>query len=107
VDVRNVTTGLGTGRYPVTVSTADDTTTGWLRVVSPTPLSGGEERPTDPDGDGLYEDIDGDGETTYADVVALFEGFETEGVAANGVAFDFNRNGRVDFDDIVTLYRGL
>jgi PKD repeat protein len=107
VEVRNVTTGLDTGRYPVTVSTADDTTTGWLRVVSPTPLSGGEGRPTDPDGDGLYEDIDGDGEATYADVVALFEGFETEGVAANGVAFDFNRNGRVDFDDIVTLYRGL
>jgi VCBS repeat-containing protein len=105
VDVENVTAGLAAGRYPVTVSTADDTTTGLLRVVSPTPLPGGEGPPTDPDGDGLYEDVDGDGAATYADVVALFEAFASEAVAANWIAFDFNRNGRLDFDDLVTLYR--
>lgn len=36
---------------------------------------GGDSRnqPTDPNGDGLYEDVNGDGESDIADAHALFE----------------------------------
>jgi hypothetical protein len=64
--------------------------------------------PTDPDGDGRFEDVDGDGAVTYDDVVGLFE---ADGGARAGrdaqVAFDFNANGRLDFADVVTLFDSL
>ena len=61
----------------------------------------------DPDGDGLYEDVNGDGEVNYDDVVDLFDDFEGAGVQGNSGAFDFNGNGRKDFDDIIRLFRSL
>ena len=67
----------------------------------------GDAPPTDPNGDGLYEDVNGDGEVTYADVVDLFENFDSAAVQNNPEAFDFNGNGRLDFDDVITLFRSL
>lgn len=65
--------------------------------------------PTDPDGDGLFEDVDGDGRATYADVVALaLADFEAIAAAPAGSApFDYNDNGRLDFDDVVHLFASL
>ena len=62
--------------------------------------------PTDPDDDGLYEDIDGDGEVTDADGELLFERFEESAVQDNPESYDFNGNGRLDSDDIVEWRKG-
>lgn len=49
-----------------------------------------QEPPTDPDGDGLYEDINGDGESDIGDVHALFTNADDETIQTNPDAFDFN-----------------
>jgi glucose/arabinose dehydrogenase len=67
----------------------------------------GDSPPTDPNDDGLYEDVNGDGEVNYDDVVDLFDHFEDDAVQNNPDAYDFNGNGRLDFDDITELYRSL
>jgi len=60
--------------------------------------------PTDPDNDGLYEDLNANGRPDFADVVLFFD--QMDWIAANEpvTAFDMNGNGRIDFDDIVELY---
>ncbi len=67
----------------------------------------GDSPPTDPDGDGTYEDVNGDGDANYDDVVDLFDNIEEDAVQDNPSAYDFNDNGRVDFADIVKFFRSL
>lgn len=69
------------------------------------PIGDSQSPPTDPDGDGLYEDINGDGEVTDADGEMFFEHFEDPEIQNNPEAFDFNGNGHLDFDDIVAWRR--
>jgi PKD repeat protein len=68
------------------------------------PLPGYPNPPTDPDHDGIYEDINGNNRLDFADVVLYFN--RMEWIAANEPvsAFDLNRNGRIDFADIVRLF---
>ncbi|MDN7025302.1 hypothetical protein FGU65_10425 [Methanoculleus sp. FWC-SCC1] len=68
------------------------------------PLPGSTDPPTDPDGDGLYEDLNGNGRLDFADVVVYFE--QMEWIAANEPVdcFDYNGNGRIDWDDVVVLF---
>jgi PKD repeat protein len=63
--------------------------------------------PTDPDGDGRYEDVNGNGRPDFADVVLYFNAMDW--IAANEpvAAFDFNSNDRVDFADVVWLFNAL
>ena len=63
--------------------------------------------PGDPDGDGLFEDINGNGRIDFNDVVLFFNYLEW--VAGNEQIsnFDFNGNGRIDFNDIVKLFEEL
>jgi PKD repeat protein len=61
----------------------------------------------DADGDGRYEDVDGDGRQSFDDVVTLFESLDAPSVESNPDAFDFNRNGRLDFDDLLALFRSI
>lgn len=68
------------------------------------PLPTGEATPGDPDFDGTYEDLDGDGTVAYDDVVTLFVALESAVVESAPDAVDFNGNGRVDFADLVALY---
>jgi len=70
----------------------------------PVTLPGMTSPPTDPDNDGLYEDLNGNGRTDFADVTLFFE--QMEWVAANEpvALFDFNGNGRIDFADISALF---
>jgi PKD repeat protein len=79
------------------------TRSGHVRVYGPPGPNG--TAPTDPDGDGRFEDVSGDGATDYADVVALFEGFGHSTYARHPEAFDFNGNGRLDFGDVIALFR--
>ena len=59
--------------------------------------------PTDPNKDGLFEDINENGLIDFDDVVEFFQHFEWMGQSwPTGV--DFNGNGLIDFDDIVELY---
>ncbi len=73
----------------------------------PSALPGQGQAPRDPDGDGLYEDLNGNGGTDFADVVLYFG--RMDWIASNRpvVAFDLNGNGRIDFADVVALSDAL
>jgi PKD repeat protein len=60
--------------------------------------------PTDPDGDCIYEDLNGNGRLDFADVVLYFNQMEWIAVYEPVSAFDLNGNGRIDFADIVKLF---
>ena len=110
--------GTGTGTTDITIDAADvdddagdslevETRSG-LVVTGPSaigsPEGPGGDAPTDPDGDGLYEDVNGNGRMDYDDIVLLFEEFDSDAVRMNEAAYDFNENGELDYDDIVSLY---
>jgi len=63
--------------------------------------------PTDPDGDGLYEDLNGNGEAGFNDVVWFFK--QIDWIAENEPvsAFDFSGNGEIGFEDIVRLFKKI
>jgi mannan endo-1,4-beta-mannosidase len=56
---------------------------------SPPPIVG-EDTPRDPDGDELYQDVDGDGQFTLEDVQVLFERRNAPVVEDNAAAFNFS-----------------
>jgi PKD repeat protein len=106
--------GTGTADISVEVETLDDDAgTPIDPVVDPglvitgPPAVGGTEPPGDPDGDGAYEDVNGNGRLDYDDVVTLFRNFERDAVQLNKDAYDFNDNGRLDYDDIVSLFEEI
>ncbi len=70
-------------------------------------MPGGIGVPTDTDGDGRYEDVNGNGREDFADVVLYFN--QMGWIAANEpvAAFDLNGNGRIDFADVVALFNRL
>jgi len=72
-------------------------------VTGPPTVTGGNA-PTDPDGDGRYEDLNGNERLDYEDIEILFSNFDADSVTMNASAYDFNENGQLDFDDIVELY---
>jgi len=63
-----------------------------------------QDQPTDPDGGGLYDDINGDGESDVVDVQALFSNLDDEAIQSNPSAFDFNGDGSVDVVDVQKLF---
>lgn len=73
----------------------------------PVALPGLTNRPTDPDGDGLYEDLNGNGAKDLNDVVRYFKNIvwmiQNEPVAC----FDFNGNGNLDLNDVVRLFKEM
>ncbi|MFC5366602.1 right-handed parallel beta-helix repeat-containing protein [Salinirubrum litoreum] len=73
----------------------------------PPPVGGFQNPPTDPDGDGLYEDINGDGTFDIVDVQALFANLDDSAVTNNPDAFDFNGDGQVDVVDVQRLFNEL
>ncbi len=75
-------------------------------VAGPPALGSGPagSAPTDPDGDGQFEDVNGNGRMDYADIELLFERLDDESVTMNVDAYDFNDNGQIDYDDVVDLY---
>ena len=60
--------------------------------------------PTDPNHDNLYEDINGNGELDFDDVVVYYDNMDWIEENASIAFFDYNKNGLIDFDDIVKLY---
>lgn len=77
-------------------------------TVSPVKiLPGAPAVPRDLNGDGKYEDVNGNGRTDFADVVLFFN--QLAWIAANEPlsAFDINNNGRIDFADVVQFFNSL
>ncbi|AWB28085.1 hypothetical protein HARCEL1_10395 [Halococcoides cellulosivorans] len=60
--------------------------------------------PTDPDGDGLYEDVSGDGDLNFPDVNALFQNTTSDAVQNNVQYFDFDGDGVVGLQDVLALF---
>jgi len=57
----------------------------------------------DLDGDGLCEDMDGNGSLDFFDVELFFENIGSQAIQNNPELFDFNQNGGIDLADVVTL----
>jgi hypothetical protein len=70
----------------------------------PGPVGDFENAPTDPDGDGLYEDVNGDGTVNVGDAQALFGNVDDSVVQNNVAAFDFNGDGTVNVGDAQALF---
>jgi PKD repeat protein len=101
------------GLYTVTLTVrnaySQDTEmkTGYIdvsRYVEPFPTL--TQAPTDPDRDGLYEDINGNGDIDYDDIVEFFWNMDwvTGNTQVGILPYDFNGNGSIDYDDIVQLF---
>lgn len=92
------------GTSTVTVNNLAATT---LTVEEPEPVAPAivEGRPAqDLDGDGAYEDINGDGVADVIDVNALFQHRNSPAVQGNATLFDFNGDNIFDITDINKLF---
>ncbi|CCQ32987.1 alkaline phosphatase D protein [Halorhabdus tiamatea SARL4B] len=70
-------------------------------------LPGGQGPPQDLDGDGHFEDVNGDGKRNIADVRSLLNNRNGDTVQANAGAYDFDGDGSVDAGDVLALFRKL
>lgn len=61
--------------------------------------------PTDPDGDGLYEDINGNGRLDLNDIVIFFDNSEFVMNYEPWWPFDFDKNEVINLNDIVGLFK--
>ncbi|AKB29102.1 cell surface protein [Methanosarcina siciliae T4/M] len=78
--------------------------TGTIEVTFLSPLPDQEYAPKDLDGDGLYEDLTGNGEFSFVDIVAYFHNMDWVEENMPVEYFDFNGNERIDFDDVVDMF---
>lgn len=75
-------------------------------TAGPGDITGNDNPATDPDGDGVYEDVNGDQSVDVLDVQALFTNLGSEAVA-NESGLDINDDGTVDVLDVQTLFTQL
>jgi PKD repeat protein len=95
------------GMHRILYSDTDDSgiyvTTIPTKPVTPV-FPGYTKPPTDPNHDGLYEDINGNGILDFDDVVAYYDNMDWIEANSSVALFDYNKNGLIDFDDVVKLY---
>jgi PKD repeat protein len=89
----------------VTDSTGFDyiaqTANGTVRVASgPGDVTGSGNPARDLDGNGLYEDVNGDGQQTFSDVIELAFILDNQDIAP---FFDFDGSGDLAFSDVIEL----
>ena len=86
---------------------SDAVRTGYVTVAAVLAVPPGTMLPTDTNGDGIYDDVNGNGRKDFADVVLYFN--QMSWIAGNEPlwAFDYNGNGRIDFADVVWLFNNL
>lgn len=75
-----------------------------VEIVPPT-VGSSKAPPNDLDGDGLYEDVNGDRKVTIQDAYTLTFNLTTEAVQRSASIFDFNDDGSVSFADARALYQ--
>ena len=90
--------------YLATVPVLTPTPTPTVSVVT---VPGGAGLPHDMNGDGRYEDVNGNNRKDFADVVLYFNQMTWIGANEPLAAFDYNQNGRIDFADVVQLFNTL
>jgi hypothetical protein len=88
-------TDTATESFQVTVEAAD---------TVPGPIGSFENAPADPDGDGTFEDVNGDGSVNLLDAQAIFANQQDPVVQSNVEAFDFNDDGSVNVLDAQALF---
>ncbi|HPM61168.1 MAG TPA: PKD domain-containing protein [Methanoregulaceae archaeon] len=77
----------------------------YITVFLVLPLPGYSTPPTDPDSDGTYEDLNGNGETDFNDVQLLFRWMDWIQDNEPVSLFDLNNNNEIDFNDVQLLFR--
>ncbi len=111
-----VTPYVNPGNYTVsltvqnTYSSDTETRSEYIRITRYVkPFPGLTDDPTDPDGDYLYEDINGNGRLDYDDIVLYYENMQwiRDQLDVGIEPYDYNGNGRIDYDDVVVLYQEL
>jgi len=81
------------------------TATSGATLEASTLVVGDSDAPAqDPDGDGVYEDVNGDGSVDVLDVQTLFADRDGSVVQNSPDAFDFNGDGEFSLLDIQTLF---
>jgi PKD repeat protein len=108
--VRNpVHTYAAAGNYTVTLTATNSagsnamTRTNYITVTNVTvvALPGNTNLPKDLNGDGLYEDLNGNNRKDVGDVVLFIDNIIWVGANEPVSAFDFNHNGRIDVGDVI------
>mgnify|MGYP006290704991 CR=1 FL=1 len=85
------------------VSDTDDLTV-TVSSPGPGPVADFANAPMDPDGDGKYEDVNGDGDVNVGDAQAIFANTDDPVVQDYVAAFDFNGDGSVNVGDAQALF---
>ncbi|MFB6162007.1 MAG: cellulase family glycosylhydrolase [Halococcoides sp.] len=96
------TEAVGSGTTTTTTDGTGDTTT-----TTTDGTGGGPSWPTDatdPNGDGLYEDLSGNGQIDFPDVNELFQNSDTSKVQENTQYYDFEDSGSINLQDVMALF---
>jgi subtilisin family serine protease len=96
---KTLTAAVGSTTTPTTSPVTGPTT-----QVIPLP---GYSTPRDLNGDGKYEDINGNGRADFADITLFFKNMDWIAAKEPIAAFDFSGNNRIDFTDVVKLFQSL
>ena len=77
-------------------------------MLGPGPTSpASRSYPNDQDGDGLFEDVNGNGRKDFNDVIVYFNHMTCIAAFEDWQYFNFNGNGRIDFADIILIFNHL
>ena len=85
------------------IVTAADSAGGTIEFTPPA-VNEEQDLPNDPDDDGLYEDVNGNGDLDTGDAQSLFSNRDDDAVESNVGAFDFNGDGVVNVGDAQALF---
>jgi len=97
-----VTLNASTDATELTVAAPGSTATVSSGDAAPD-VNGNGLAATDPDGDGRFEDVDGNGEFTVVDVAVLLDTFDRPVVRENPALFDFDGSGGINIVDVAEL----
>jgi PKD repeat protein len=99
------------GNYNVNLTVSNkygtNSTSVIINVFENMPFPSYTNPPKDSDYDGLYEDINGDGNVDFDDVVAYYINMYWMKENVPVALFDYNNNNIIDFDDVVILYKPI
>ena len=105
----HVYTDAGVYAVAITVTDSGGATGSYtlqVQVTFPT-LPGMTAPAQDLDGDGHAEDVNGNGQLDFADILMFFTHLNSPEVQGNAQDFDYNGNGLADMADITTLFDTL
>jgi subtilisin family serine protease len=89
--------------YTYTIDTGDTSAVTVIDKSGPTVINNASAQ--DLDNNGVYEDVNGDGEFTIVDVNAFFQNYKKTPIQENTDQFDFNSDGQVTIVDVNRLFQ--